>query len=88
DEFGDLKTRPRVKLSDVPLGNAGKIVAVNDSSAAFLKYLDKVGIYIGAKIEAVDKIEFDGSQELVLDNHKKIFISKEVGANIMVLLNP
>ncbi|MEX2569183.1 MAG: metal-dependent transcriptional regulator, partial [Cyclobacteriaceae bacterium] len=86
DEFGDLKTRPRVKLSDVPLGNAGKIVAVNDSSAAFLKYLDKVGIYIGAKIEAVDKIEFDGSQELVLDNHKKIFISKEVGANIMVLL--
>ncbi len=88
DEFGDLKTRPRVVLNQVPIRSAGKIVAVNDSSAAFLKYLDKVGVYIGAKVEVMDKIDFDGSQELMVDNQHKIFISKEVGNNIMVLLNP
>ncbi|MFC4871976.1 metal-dependent transcriptional regulator [Negadavirga shengliensis] len=88
DEFGDIKTRPKAALSEVPLHHPGKIVAVNDSSAAFLKYLDKVGVYIGAKIEALEKVEFDGSLEVMVDNHKKLFLSREVAINIMVLLHP
>lgn len=88
DEFGDFKTRPKAALSEIPLHHTGKIVSVNDSSAAFLKYLDKIGVYIGAKVEALEKVEFDGSLEVMVDNRKKLFLSREVAANIMVLLHP
>ncbi|NHE58749.1 metal-dependent transcriptional regulator [Cyclobacterium plantarum] len=88
DEFGELSSKPRIVLSEVRSGQVGKIVAVNNSSAAFLKYLDKVGIYIGAKVEVLDTIEFDGSQELLIDGQKKVFVSKEVSANIQVMLHP
>lgn len=85
DEFGDLKARPRLPLNELELYDAGQIVAVRDSSAAFLRYLDKVGAYIGARIKVVDKVEFDGSVEILVDNKKNLFMSREVAENILVL---
>ena len=88
DEFGELSDKPRITLQEVPVGQSGKIVSVSDTSANFLKYLDKVGIYIGAKVLVLEKIEYDGSQELFIDNQKKVFVSKEVATNIQVMLHP
>ncbi|WP_162339542.1 metal-dependent transcriptional regulator [Cyclobacterium salsum] len=88
DEFGEWSHTPRMILQEVSPGNAGKVVAVTNSSAAFLKYLDKVGIYIGARIEVVDKVEFDGSLELRVDGEKTSFLSREVAANLQVILHP
>lgn len=85
DEFGDLKARPRLPLNELELYDAGQIVAVRDSSAAFLRYLDKVGAYIGARIKVVDKVEFDGSVEILVDNKKNLFMSREVAENILIL---
>ncbi|WP_114751925.1 metal-dependent transcriptional regulator [Pleomorphovibrio marinus] len=84
DESGELHSSPRTILQDMKEGARGKIVAVNDNSAAFLRYLDKVGAYIGAKVEILDKVEFDGSLEIRLDEGKKVFVSKEVAANIYI----
>jgi DtxR family Mn-dependent transcriptional regulator len=67
------------------IGVSGQIVAVKDSSAAFLKYLDKVGAYIGARIKVLDKVEFDGSVEILVDGKKSIFMSKDVAMNILVM---
>jgi len=86
DEYGDVRARPRLPLSDMALHAAGQIVAVKDSSAAFLKYLDKVGAYIGARIRVMEKVEFDGSVEISVDNKKNIFMSKDVAANVLVML--
>lgn len=88
DEFGDWSHTPRMLLQEVIPGKAGKIVAVTNSTAAFLTYLDKVGIYIGAKIEVLDKIEFDGSLELRIDGDTRSFLSREVAANLQVILHP
>lgn len=85
DEYGEVKARPRYPLSELELQTTGQIVAVKDSSAAFLKYLDKVGAYIGARIKVLDKVDFDGSVEILVDNKKSIFMSKEVAANILVM---
>ena len=38
--------------------------SVKDGSPSFLQYLSKIGIYIGARITIVDKIEFDRSLEV------------------------
>jgi DtxR family transcriptional regulator, Mn-dependent transcriptional regulator len=85
DEFGEVKARPRFPLSDLEIGASGQIVAVKDSSAAFLKYLDKVGAYIGARIKVLDKVEFDGSVEILVDGKKSIFMSKDVAMNILIM---
>lgn len=85
DEFGDVRSRPRVQLNEMEVDQTGQIVAVKDSSAAFLRYLDKVGAYIGARIKVLDKVEFDGSLEILVDQKKTLFMSKDVSCNILVL---
>lgn len=85
DEYGDVRARPRVPLNEMDLDQSGQIVAVKDSSAAFLRYLDKVGAYIGARIKVLDRVEFDGSLEILVDNKKNIFMSKDVAGNILVI---
>ncbi len=86
DEFGDVKARPRISLSEMEVDQAGQIVAVKDSSAAFLRYLDKVGAYIGARIKLLDKVEFDGSIEILVDQ-KTLFMSKDVASNILIVVS-
>jgi len=85
DEYGDLKSRPRLPLNELDVHTTGQIVAVKDSSASFLRYLDKVGAYIGARIKVLDKVEFDGSLEILVDNKKNLFMSRDVAANILIL---
>jgi DtxR family transcriptional regulator, Mn-dependent transcriptional regulator len=85
DEYGDVRSRPRLPLNELDLHSTGQIVAVKDSSAAFLRYLDKVGAYIGARIKVTDMVEFDGSIEILVDNKKSIFMSKDVAGNILVM---
>lgn len=84
DENGEYKAKPQVPISDVKIGHEGIMVSVKDSSSPFLQYLDKIGAYIGAKIKVIDKVDFDGSNEILLDNKRTIFVSKEVSANILI----
>lgn len=85
DEFGDVRARPRIALNEMEIDQTGQIVAVKDSSAAFLRYLDKVGAYIGARIKVLDKVEFDGSLEILVDQKKTLFMSKDVAMNILAI---
>jgi DtxR family transcriptional regulator, Mn-dependent transcriptional regulator len=84
DEKGEFVIKPHLPLAEIEVGSAGKIVAVQDISAAFLQYLNKVGIYIGAKVEVIDKIAYDGSVEIKLDDKQTLMVSKEVAKNIFV----
>src|SRR5690606_39641212 len=60
DEYGDLKSRPRLPLNELDVLTTGQIVAVKDSSASFLRYLDKVGAYIEAGMKMMEKAEVNG----------------------------
>jgi DtxR family Mn-dependent transcriptional regulator len=73
-----------VLLSELEPGQAGIVMGVKDSQPLFLQYLDKVGIYLGAKIKVTDKIEYDNSLEINLDNKKQLSVSNEVSKNIFV----
>lgn len=84
DENGNLNTVVKLQLDQAKAGAKGKVVAVNNEDPNFLKYLDKVGICLGARLEVLDKIEFDGSVELLLDSGRKVFISREVSKNILI----
>jgi DtxR family transcriptional regulator, Mn-dependent transcriptional regulator len=84
DENGRFHAKPQVPLSELSEYGSGIVVAVKDSTPVFLQYLDKLGTYIGAKVKIVERIPFDGSLQLLVDNQKTIFISKEAAQNILV----
>ncbi|GAL86809.1 Mn-dependent transcriptional regulator [Sporocytophaga myxococcoides] len=81
---GEMKAKKHTPLSETDLHNQGKVIGLKETSPLFLQYLDKAGIYIGAKIKVMDKIEFDGSLEILIDNKKTILVSNEVAKNILI----
>jgi DtxR family Mn-dependent transcriptional regulator len=57
---------------------------VKDGSPAFLQYLDKLGIYINAALVIKERIDFDNSLELMIDDKNKVFISQVAAENLLV----
>lgn len=84
DAQGEISIKAKVPLAEIGINQTGIVSAVTDSSSLFLQYLDKIGIYIGAKIKVLDKIEYDNSIEILLDNKRTVTISKEASRNIMI----
>jgi len=82
---GELPVNHRkIPLYEAELNKRLTVMGVKDSSSNFLKYLDKIGVYIGARLEILDKIEYDGSSEVLLDASKTVLMSREVAYNILV----
>lgn len=84
DKTGKIQTIQQVALSEAATNRNHVIRAVKNSSPSFLKYLSKIGIYIGAGATILEKVEFDGSLEIVIDSDKKVFISREVAGSLLV----
>ncbi len=84
DANGEIKIGPQEPLESIEPGASVYVMAVNDSDPDLLKYLDKVGIYLGAKIKVLERVAFDDSIEVLVDQQKKIFLSKKVSENIQV----
>lgn len=83
DGKGKFKIKPHVGLDQISEGYKGTIVAVKDSDAKLLRFLEKIGATPGKKIQVIGKEPYDESLEVILDN-QKVFISKEVSKNILV----
>lgn len=84
DEDGNFIEKKKIPLNQLSEGIAGIVVAVDDSSIPFLKYLDKIGISIGTKIQILEIIEFDQSMDIQIDGQKNITISSTVTENILI----
>ncbi|GAB3292888.1 metal-dependent transcriptional regulator [Hymenobacter tenuis] len=77
--------RPQHRLlADLRPGDQGVVVAVKNTSVPFLQYLDKVGLNLGTHIEVLDKITFDNSLEIRINQANKYLISSEVSRNLFV----
>ena len=83
---GNIITKPRVSMTDLSEGESGIVGAIKDDSASFLQYLGKRNIYLGAKITVVEKIQFDESMDVTIDNQYKINISRKITDNILITL--
>lgn len=86
DEDGNFSSVKKQPLQDTEVGAKATVIGVDDSSPAFLKYLDKVGISIGTKLSIEDKNEFDGSMDIVLEESKAITISPAAAVNLLVVI--
>lgn len=83
DAQGHFQVANKTLLSNLDVGESGKVVGVKDSSSEFLKYLDKNNIALGKLIHVADKESFDESM-LVEINNEQLRISPMVSANIYI----
>jgi DtxR family Mn-dependent transcriptional regulator len=84
DKNGKIHEIKQVPLAVFAVDKNGMVRSVRDASPTFLQYLSKVGVHIGSSIKILEKIEFDGSLEVIIDNSKKIFISREAAENLLI----
>ncbi|MDX5348155.1 MAG: metal-dependent transcriptional regulator, partial [Hymenobacteraceae bacterium] len=83
-ESGEINEKQQVLLAELENGSTGIVIGVKDTQPLFLQYLDRIGIYLGAKIKVIDKIEYDKSLEISIENKKNVLISHEVSKNIFL----
>jgi DtxR family Mn-dependent transcriptional regulator len=76
---GTIQKISRIQLVELPTGKKARLVSVGDSSKEFLQYLDKTGISIGADIEVIDRVAYDNSLEIRVNDSAPLFISNIVG---------
>ncbi len=87
NEDGKIKVKKMTLLSEVKEGFSGEVACLKETSSAFLKYLDKIGIKIGTIIKVNQIIEFDASMDVSISKNKTgTNISNEVSRNIFVSL--
>ncbi len=84
DKDGKIQELRLAPLSESPLDKKLIVRSVKDGTTSFLQYLSKIGIYIGARVTILEKIEFDGSLEVVIDNKNRVFISRDAAENLLV----
>jgi DtxR family Mn-dependent transcriptional regulator len=83
DAQGRMAKTDKQLLSDLAVNQIGICVGVKDSSAEFLKYLDKQEIALGSKIEIISKESFDLSNKIKV-NDKELTISNKIASNLFV----
>lgn len=84
DKTGKLNEIRQVPLSECSGKRNAVVRAVRHGSPSFLQFLSKIGINIGSEITILDKVEFDGSLEVMIDKNNKAFISREAAQNLLV----
>ncbi|MGI4875426.1 MAG: metal-dependent transcriptional regulator [Janthinobacterium lividum] len=82
-EDGAMRRPAQRLLIELGIGEKGRVAAVRDTSPPFLQYLDKVGLPLGAHLKILDKIPFDNSLEVRINNERTVLISAEVGRNLL-----
>lgn len=84
DRNGRMQEQKCIPLAEHDMKKKTHVRSVRDGSPAFLQYLSKIGIYIGANIVILERVEFDGSLEVMIDGKKKAFISRDAAINLLV----
>ena len=84
DKHGKMVEISEKPLSECESKKGATVMAVKNDSPTFLKYLSKIGVKLGSKISIINKTEFDGSQEILIDGKKKAFLSRDAAENVLV----
>ena len=84
DKNGKIKkSKTVVAISELNENDSAKVIRVNDDVKYLLSYITKIGISLGKDILIKDKLDYDGSVLVKIDN-KEINISNKIASNIFV----
>lgn len=85
DANGNIPVSTAVTLLEVVHHKDCRIVAVKDSSSAFLQQLQRFGLQMGAILQVQEHMPYDNSI-LVKTNGDPFFLSEKTAENILVVL--
>ncbi len=80
---GKFKKTVKKLLNELSPGIEGICIGVNDTSAGFLKFLEKKRIALGDAIKVLEREEFDGSMKIEI-KQKEIQISNQIASNLFL----
>ena len=80
---GDYKTIEKVMLSSLKEGTTCKLVAVNDGSVEFLRYVSEIGLALSSQILVVEKRSFDNSVKIKFGDTVET-VSQKFSDNVFV----
>lgn len=84
DADGNFTQRKQVLMTTLDANQGGVVVGVNEHSASFLQYLDKLGINIGTRIDVIEVFAYDGSRNVILNNEKEVLLSGKICENLFL----
>lgn len=84
-ENGKMPVYASIRLSELKKGEKGKVGSVRDTSTAFLKYLKQLQLGLGSSIEVLDKLEFDQSMIISINQGSPQTVSSKMTSNILLI---
>jgi len=83
DKDGNFTITNKILLTNAELDIEYTCVGVQDSSADFLKYLNKYNLTLGTELQVLSKEDFDGSMTIRFNNIR-LNISKDIATNLYI----
>jgi len=80
---GSYEVLPKVMLSSLEEGEVCKLIAVNDGSVNFLKYVSEIGLVLSSEIKVLHVREFDKSIRIQF-NAKTETVTRKFADNVFV----
>ncbi|MFY0605256.1 MAG: metal-dependent transcriptional regulator [Cyclobacteriaceae bacterium] len=86
NEHGEIFEHPQHPLAELEVGKSGVVVKVPDGNASLLQHLAKIKIRLGSKIALKEKVEFDNSVLINIDNTHELYLSGQIAQTIMIAI--
>jgi DtxR family Mn-dependent transcriptional regulator len=82
---GEIKPASNTTLSESEPGRKLKLVAVKDTSTAFLQHLERFGLHINVGLVVNEFLPFDHSVMVSIDKEPAVMLSDKIAANLLVV---
>jgi len=80
---GTFKMEFKKTLADSVPGDVCEVISVKDNNTDFLQYVGSLGIGINSKVEVINRLNFDGTLSLQIENNK-VSVSQKIAENIYI----
>lgn len=85
DERGEIAVQNFISLSEGAPGTLYRFMAVGSSDDRFLRQIDRLGFKLGDIIRILETMDFDRSQQVVINENIPRTFSQQISANIRVV---
>ncbi len=82
---GEIPVSTAEALSKAGTGKMYKVVAVKDTSSAFLQQLERYELHIGSQLSIVERMPYDNSITIKTKKGVAFQLSEKISANILVV---
>ena len=83
NKLGEIDFVDKISIYDLNINEKGIVSRIINEDDEFFNLLKKLDIEIGTEIKMIDKIEYDNSLEILVNN-KSVIISKQIASNIKI----